>query len=87
MDELNEHSTSDLCTRRKTCLVLAIVLLGVAQHPVAEPQHVLEVGVALVAQILQLEHRTLALIRERSLQDAEDLKGQKREYDDNEKGR
>lgn len=39
--------------RRETCLVLAIVLLGVAQDPVAESQHVLEVSVALVSQILQ----------------------------------
>lgn len=30
-------------------LVLAIVLLGVSYHPVAEPEHVLEVSIALVS--------------------------------------
>ena len=60
-----------------TCLVLAIVLLGVAEHPVAESQHVLEVSVALVSQILQLKHWTIALVCERSLQDAKDLEEQK----------
>lgn len=64
----------------KTCLVLAIVLLGVAQHPVAESQHVLEVSIALISQILQLQHRTIALVCERSLQDAKDLEGPKPVY-------
>lgn len=64
----------------KTCLVLAIVLLGVAQHPVAESQHVLEVSVALISQILQLQHRTITLVCERSLQDAKDLEGTKPAY-------
>lgn len=63
--------------RRETCLVLAIVLLGVAQDPVAEPQHVLEVSIALVSQILQPQHWTITLVCERSLEDAEDLERQK----------
>lgn len=61
----------------KTCLVLAIVLLRVAQDPVAESQHVLEVCIALVSQILQPQYRTIALIVERSLEDTEDLERQK----------
>lgn len=63
----------------KTCLVLAIVLLRVSQHPVAESQHVLEVSIALVPQILQLQHWTVTLITEWSFQDAKYLKKQKQE--------
>lgn len=60
----------------KTCLVLAIVLLGVAQDPVAESQHVLEVSVALVSQILQPQYWTITLICERGLQNSKDLERQ-----------
>lgn len=63
--------------RRETCLVLAIVLLGVAQDPVAESQHVLEVCIALVPQILQPQYWTITLIGERSLEDTKDLERQK----------
>lgn len=63
--------------RRETCLVLAVVLLGVAQHPVAESQHVLEVSIALVSQILQPQYWTITLICERSLENTKDLERQK----------
>lgn len=60
--------------RRETYLVLAIVLLRVAQHPVAEFKHVLKVRVTLIPQILQLQHGAVAtLVSERSLEDTEDL--------------
>lgn len=62
--------------RRGTCLVLAVVLLGVAQDPVTEPQHVFEVSISLVSQILQPQYWTIALIREGSLQNPKDLEGQ-----------
>lgn len=63
--------------RWETCLVLAIVLLRVAQDPVAESQHVLEVSIALVSQILQPQYWTITLICERSLQNTKDLQRQK----------
>lgn len=63
--------------RRETCLVLAIVLLGVAQDPVAESQHVLEVSIALVSQILQPQYWTITLICERSLENTKDLERQR----------
>lgn len=63
--------------RRETCLVLAIVLLGVTQDPVAESQHVLEVSIALVSQILQPQYWTITLICERSFENTKDLEGQK----------
>lgn len=59
--------------RRETYLVLAVVLLGVAQDPVAESQHVLEVSIALVSQILQPQYWTITLICERSLENTKDL--------------
>lgn len=63
--------------RRETCLVLAVVLLGVTQDPVAESQHVLEVRIALVSQILQPQDWTVTLICERSLENTKDLGRQK----------
>lgn len=54
--KLNDCAILDLHRGKETYLVLAIVLLGVAKHPVAESQHVLEVSIALVSQILQLQH-------------------------------
>lgn len=63
--------------RWETCLVLAVVLLGVAQDPVAESQHVLEVSVALVSQILQPEHWTIPLVCEGSLENTKDLERQR----------
>lgn len=62
--------------RRETCLVLAIVLLGVAQDPVAESQHVLKVSITLVSQILQPQYWPITLICERSLQNTKDLERQ-----------
>lgn len=47
-----------------------------AQDPVAESQHVLEVSVALVSQILQPQYWTITLICERSLQNSKDLERQ-----------
>ena len=56
-----------------TDLVLAVVLLGVAQHAVAEAADVAEGGVALVSQLLQPQHGPVAAVRERGLQQLEDL--------------
>ena len=54
-------------------LVLPVVLLGVAQDPVAEAADVAEGGVALVAQLLQTEHGAVATVSEGCLQQLEDL--------------
>lgn len=54
-------------------LVFAVVLLRVAQNPVAQSTDVSERGVALVSQLLQSQHRSVAAVRERSLQQLEDL--------------
>lgn len=55
-------------------LVLAVVLLGMPQHPVAQAEHVLVGGVLLVRQLLQPHQGPLTpLVTERSLQNAKDL--------------
>lgn len=60
--------------RRAAHLVLAVVLLGVAQHAVAQAEHVLVGRVLLVRQLLQPHQGALApLVAERGLQNAEDL--------------
>lgn len=66
------HPAGPSCTH----LVLAVVLLGVPQHPIAEAEHVLVGGILLVGQFLQPHQRALTpLVTEWSLQDAEDLRG------------
>lgn len=53
-----------------------------AQHPVAQFKHVLEVRVTLIPQILQLQHGAVtALVTERSLEDAKDLGRQNGQID------
>lgn len=53
-----------------------------AQHPVAQFKHVLEVRVSLIPQILQLQHGAVAALAiERSLEDAEDLGRQNGQID------
>lgn len=69
--------STQTCRETETCLVLAVVLLRVAQDPVAETQHVLEVSIALVSQILQPQYWTVTLICERSLENTKDLERQK----------
>ena len=60
--------------RRAAHLVLAVVLLGMAQHAVAQAEHVLVGRVLLVRQLLQPHQGALApLVAERGLQNAEDL--------------
>ena len=55
-------------------LVLAVVLLGMAQHTVAQAEHVLVGGVLLVRQLLQPHQGALApLVAEGGLQNAKDL--------------
>lgn len=49
-------------------LILPVVLLGVPEHPVAEPADVPEGCVALVPQLLQPQHRPIPAVRERRLQ-------------------
>ena len=65
-------------------LVLAVVLLGVAQHAVAEPADVPEGGVSLVPQLLQPQHGPVPAVRERGLKELEDLriKGPRRRGDE-----
>lgn len=57
-------------------LVLAVVLLGVAEDSVGKSQHVLIGRVFLVSQLLQMQQRPLPspAVLERSLQDTKDLK-------------
>lgn len=63
-------------------LVLAVVLLRVPQHPVAEAEHVLVGGVLLVRQFLQPHQWSFTpLVTEWSLQDAKDLRGVESERD------
>lgn len=54
-------------------LILPVVLLGVPEHPVAEPADVPEGRVALVPQLLQPQHWPVPAVRERGLQQLEDL--------------
>lgn len=69
---LNRH----ICGNLAPHLVLAVVLLGVSQDSVAEPEHVLVRRVLLVRQLLQTQQRTLPSIPvlEGGLQDTKDLK-------------
>lgn len=57
-----------------SCLVLAIVLLRVAQYPVAELQHVFKGSIALITQILQLQYGPLLTFCKCCFQNAKDLK-------------
>lgn len=54
-------------------LVFAVVLLRVTQNPVTQSANVPEGGVALVGQLLQSQHGSVAAVCERGLQELEDL--------------
>lgn len=56
-----------------TNLILPVVLLGVPEHPVAEPADVPEGRVALVPQLLQPQHGAVPAVREGCLQQLENL--------------
>lgn len=56
-----------------SCLVFAIILLGVTQYPVAELQHVFKGGIALIAQILQLQNGSVFAICKCRFENAKDL--------------
>lgn len=59
-------------------LVFPVVLLGVPEHPVAEPADVPEGCVALVPQLLQPQHRPVPAVCERGLQQLENLQVQRK---------
>lgn len=57
-----------------TDLVLPVILLGMPQHPVAQPADVSERSVALVSELLQPQHGTIAAVGEGGLEEFENLK-------------
>lgn len=68
----------------KAYLVLAIVFLGVPQHPVAEPEHVLVGSILLVRQLFQSHEWAFpTLVLEWSLQDPKDLPNGNGSYQSN----
>lgn len=56
-----------------THLVLSVILLGMAQHSVAQPANVSERSMALVAKFLQSKHGAITAICERGLKKFENL--------------
>lgn len=61
-----------------TYLVFPIILLGMAQHPVAKPANMSERSVALVSKLLQSQHGTITTVCERGLEKFENLKWKER---------
>lgn len=58
-------------------LVLPVVLLRVPQDAVAEAADVSEGRVPLVPELLQPQHRAVPAVRERGLQQLEDLRAER----------